>query len=383
MEIKTITNLSEITTEQGYELAQADTIYDLQGLSVTDIHIKENGITLKNAQVSGTLYIDEGAYDCRFENLRLISNVQPVVFSTGTYRTLFEKCLFRNTGEKAGSFIMNAGAETDTVKVNDKVILTDCYFDSYDCVIKVTRRVDCIINNGWCNLMSKIVYSDGLWGEDTTANKAVYANVVINGLDFEILDSVFSSAKPEGSVGKTYTIGNIIINGLLGGITSGENSGVVDYQLGYINLECNTPVMSTFKAFSSKSPKTHYCNIKKYGDMDYRITPNINTYTFTFTLAPDEVICPFGNMHFVRAGWKVGDTVDSTVRAKFHIPTTTEVTVGTESKTVYNTTTFDVPNIETTSGDIQAVGKLELINTSNTTKTVTITIHTYNILCRN
>lgn len=290
MEIKKISNLSEITKSNAFILDTSNTVYDLQGLVIPgDITITASSVTLKNATVTGQVYVNASC--CKFKNVKFVSISQAVIFGTDTSNSHFKECTFDGQGVGETTYAVEMSAD------NANIIFSNCRFKNYHTVIKATREVSCIFNNCRCSDVSKVIYSNGDWvtGTDNTLK----ANVVINNMDFDAIDYVCVIKQSDSILSKIKAEANIVVGGTFGEI----KSAVVDFEDGFVNLECNVTGTYDIKLFTDDSPKTRYCNVKKPGDNSYRVGATSTPYTFTMTLLPNEMSIPFGALNFTGIDW--------------------------------------------------------------------------------
>lgn len=342
-------------------LTDANTIYDYQGSTITTLEIKASNITVRNAEVSGQVTVKSGSNGCRFENVRIETTFQPVVFEENTSDTVFEKCLFRKPITIPDKrFVMNSD-----LSKNNNVTFIDCYFANYEAVIKAEREVTCTIINGWCQDLKRVVYSDGDWETTDNAAPELNVNILINGFDFEVVDYVLQAKNVYSPHIRLKTKGDIVINGLLAVSESISTSAIVDYEDGFVNLECNAPVTTYFKAFSPDSPETRYCNVKRQGDICYKVSDELKPYEFTFTLNPNEIICPFDTMHVSKV-WSDND----------------EISVFLDRLTIDDGiySNFKEELAPSQNDAVDKVGKLVLKNTTASVQEITLAVETNCIL---
>lgn len=351
-----------------YSLTQSDTIYDFAAVTFPSnsiVEITKSNITVRNAEVSGQVIVGSGCTGCtgcRFENVRIETTLQPVVFKDVTSDTVFEKCLFRKSSDTTDKlFVMNA----DSSK-NKNVTFIDCYFSNYEAVIKAEREVTCTIINGWCQDLKRVVYCDGDWVGTDNVTPELNVNILINGFDFEVVDYVLQAKRNNPMLRKIKIKGDIVINGLLALSESISTSAIVDYEDGFVNLECNAPVTSKFKAFSPDSPETRYCNVKRQGDICYKVSDELKPYEFTFTLKPNAIICPFDTMHVSKVWWTDNDGI-----SVFLDRLTIDDGIYSNFKEELAPSQNDV---------VDKVGKLVLKNTTASEQTITLTVETNCIL---
>lgn len=354
------------TTIESITLSIKDGEYDFKGAVINNLIIAAPGITVKNAEVKVQMTVKSGSNDCKFKNVRFISTVQPVMFEPDTSHAHFEKCVFRNNNSISfGMYVMNAGLSKYGKKINDKVMLTDCYFANYDAVIKAKREVNCSIINGWCESLKKVVYCDGDWTDICCLNPEFNANIVINGFDFEIVDYVLQARNICSPNVKLKTNANIVISGVLALSETALDSGIVDYEDGVVNLECNTPVTKKFKSFTTTSPTSSSSNISKAYENSYRVSPDLRRYTYRAVLKPNETMRPFDTMHVSRIWWG-NNSVDIYLK-----------------KTLYDGSVYTVIEDKLKSSQgvyVDALGELVLKNTSSSEQTITFTVETNCIL---
>lgn len=300
MEIKKISALSEIRENDAFILNTSNTVYDFQGLVIPDdITISASSVTLKNAIVTGKVYANASC--CRFKNVKFVSISQAVVFGSNA---CFKECTFDGQGFGENTYAVEISA------ANANVIFSNCHFKNYHTVVKATKEVGCILNNCRCSGVSKVIYSNGDWVTD--GDNILKANVVINNMDFDAIDYVCVMKQKNSTLSKIKAEANIVLGGTFGEI----KSAVVDFEDGFVNLECNVTGTYDIKLFTDDSPKTRFCNIQKPGDNSYRVGATSKSYTFTMTLLPNETSIPFGALNFTGIDWwiKEGDAfvADST-----------------------------------------------------------------------
>ena len=292
--------LDQITSDEvivSIELFVENGEYDFHGKEVKNLVISASGIKVKNAKVTMCMTVEQNCSNCYFENMRFESFNIPVVFGFNTSGAYFEKCKF----VKLNNEDIPTGYVTEVKEgINDNLTFANCYFFRYQSLIKATHIVNCVFTGGWCDSVDYIIFNDGIEVNDTGTSKSVglVANVIFTGFDFEGVKNIFRSGPIVADIdNKPYTQANIVINSILANATD----GIIHFENGYINLICNVPILSTTKLFSDTSPRTCYCNIKHYGNSDYRFINDTVQCTIDVPLLAGESYYPLGNVHVINA----------------------------------------------------------------------------------
>lgn len=239
-------------------------VYDFKGATINTLNVETTGATIKNAIVKNCSVL-AGSRNCSFDNVRFENAVQCVNFSVNTWAFNFRGCSFIGEGETVA---MNAGANTNTT-----LVLTNCYFYKCAKLIYATGGFVCSVVGGWADEAKQIVHV-------TSGN----CDIVINGFDFEAIENVFKA--------DAYTFSNIVVNGIVGVVSS-----VVDYTDGCINLVYDATINNSVKLFSDNCPATHYCNVPTADGSKYRFNGSMTEKVITAYVPPLSSACMLDACH--------------------------------------------------------------------------------------
>ena len=382
-------------------------VYDFDGGTLTTLTISSfsSSITVKNLVIRGQVIVQDECRHCKFENVvfERISSITednkplPLVsFGYGTAGTIFDKCIFKGYNSN-GDYVMKSSLKRkysiytyhDTLSnkekstlifnanedraINDTLVMTNCTFKNLECVIRATKKFNCVIEGGWFENVKSIIHNNGEFTDHNiesldTSNvdleeistiiscSGLNANIFINGIAIENVDYIYRSRKADGDNTNIFNFTNIVVNGMLGEV----DTAVVDYTAGSVNLEYNSKLSPQTKLFNYKSDWYNHSNIELYGVNSYKVLSVPLDYTVSFNLAPNETLYPFGDLYVANINWSAVNSngVDLSFESV------------TETQTV---------NQAITSGSTVSVskeGRIKISNESSEYRNITVTINT-------
>ena len=256
--------------------------------------------------------------------------------------------------------------------VNDTLVIKNCTFNNLNCVIRATKKFNCVIEGCRFDTVTSIIHNDGVWHDDQTGDDfntaGLNANIVINGISINKVDYIFRSRSTDTNYANKsiYAFANIVINGILGEVTS----AVVDAQIGgCINLEYNAPITNTTKLCSDNSSRYFSSNVTALDKAEHKYLTICKEYTVNVELEPDEIVYPFADMLNVESASWDNEKIEVFVERydKADNAYTDEIVYNTMlSKCRYN--------------GVNAVGRLKLHNGLMKPQTVEIKVKTYNLI---